>query len=165
MGPLNVEWAAIAPPIVFDCQETVETYAELILSVHDDIESDSGCFSPPGNARYRLDVLGRLEAVVGNTFVGYFGIGPLDRFDDIFDQAAYLASHLAQDHIFLDGNKRTALVMALSLPTMRGVTFNYSDGQNPEGNDPYEWIQKVVSRVYVESDLAFDLRKWAQSRQ
>lgn len=106
-----------------------------------------------------------LKLVVGNTFVGYFGIGPLDRFDDIFDQAAYLASHLAQDHIFLDGNKRTALVMALSLPTMRGVTFNYSDAQNPEGNDPYEWIQKVVSRVYAESDLAFDLRKWAQSRQ
>lgn len=161
MRPDGIDWATVAPPVVFDGEEAVEAYADLILSAHEKVKEVSGCFGAPFDGRSRAEVLGKLAAVVGNTFIGYFGEGPADRFDDVFDQAAYLACHLALDHIFPDGNKRTALVMALVLPGMRGVKFRFSDGENPAENDPYAWIQSVVSRERTEEELASDLRRWA----
>lgn len=161
MGPEGTDWAAAAPPVVFDGEEEVDAFADLILSAHERVKESSGCFGATYDERSRAEVLGRLAAVVGNTFIGYFGSGPTDRFGDIFDQAAYLACHLALDHIFPDGNKRTALVMALVLPGMRGAGFRFSDAPRPEENDPYEWVQSVVSRSRTEAELADDLRRWA----
>lgn len=154
-------WAVVAPPIVFESKDLVDSFSEFILNAHEDIQVRSGCFESSLGVGARESAHGKISCVVESTFVGYFGIGPCERFEDIFDQAAYMASHLALDHVFADGNKRTALVIALALPTLRGVTLDYSDSSNATLNDPYIWIQRVVSREYSEAELADKLRSWA----
>ena len=60
--------------------------------------------------------------IVATTFCGYFGMEVSDRFEDLFEQCAYLAEHIARDHVFLDGNKRTAVRMSLSILAMRELS-------------------------------------------
>ena len=81
---------------------------------------------------------------------------PIERFSDIFDQASYIAEHMAKDHIFEDGNKRTSLVFAFAIVMVRNVSVNFSDNQNPEDNPYYEWIQDLAAyfRIWPISDVA-----------
>lgn len=39
----GIDWATVAPPIVFDGEEAVEAYADLILSAHETVKEVSGC--------------------------------------------------------------------------------------------------------------------------
>lgn len=161
MGERGPRWAVVAPPIVFESEDLVDSFSEFILNAHEEIQAKSGCFEFSLSTGARESAHGKISCVVESAFVGYFGIGPRERFEDVFDQAAYVASHLALDHVFADGNKRTALVIALALPTLRGVTLDYFDSSNAALNDPYTWIQRVVSREYSETELAEKLRSWA----
>ena len=64
--------------------------------------------------------------------------------------------------IFADGNKRTALLIAPSLPALHGVERCFSDAASARDNDPYSWIQQIVSREKTEAQLAEQLRSWAR---
>lgn len=46
----------------------------------------------------------------------------------VFDMAAAYAFHLAKNHAFLDGNKRTALASALVFLALNGITISDPDG-------------------------------------
>lgn len=88
-----------------------------------------------------------------------FGQSPIDRFSDIFDQASYIAEHMAKDHIFEDGNKRTSLVIAFVIISLRNVLVDFSDNPTPEDNPYYEWIQDLVSGKRTREELASELRR------
>lgn len=102
---------------------------------------------------------GRVEAVVGSTFCCHFGLGVADRFSDIFEQSAHLADHLANGHVFSDGNKRTAVRMSLSLLAMRGIYPEINDSGDSRHNDLYQWIQALVKNEMSVDDFACLLRK------
>ncbi len=46
---------------------------------------------------------------------------------DLFDQAAAYAFHICQNHPFVDGNKRTALVAALVFLDLNGIQLSDPD--------------------------------------
>ena len=55
----------------------------------------------------------------------------------LFDQAAAYAFHICQNHPFIDGNKRTALVSALVFLSLNGV----------ELDDPKQGLYKLMMDV------------------
>ena len=66
---------------------------------------------------------------------------------------------MAKDHIFEDGNKRTSLVIAFAIISLRNVSVDFSDNPNPEDNPYYEWIQDLVSGKRTREELADSLRQ------
>lgn len=79
--------------------------------------------------------IGHVESIVSATFMPWFGQNPSDRFVDIFDQVSFFAEHLACNHIFTDGNKRTAVRISLSLVTLKGFKIDIDDSADPRQND------------------------------
>lgn len=146
-------------PIVFTDEETIEAFADLLCDIHTDIEAGSRCLGVSGSVVIEEKTRGSIAGVVDSVFGVHFGSTPIDRFSDIFAQAAHLASHIALDHIFLDGNKRTALMSALLLLRLKDVKIDYGDAPQPEDNIVYGWIELVVSREKTEEELADELRR------
>ena len=62
--------------------------------------------------------LGRIQSVVASQTQEVFGIQP---YDDIFMKAGAVMRGLIQDRPFTDGNKRTAVVSAISLLKWNGI--------------------------------------------
>ncbi len=60
-------------------------------------------------------ILGRVQSVLGATFLTFFGIAPAQRYADVFAQIADFTTRFAKDHNFPDGNKRTAVKMSLDV--------------------------------------------------
>lgn len=102
---------------------------------------------------------GRIETVLSYAFCTIFGQSPIDRFSDNFDQASYIAKHMAKDHIFEHGKKRTSLVIAFAFIKVRNVSVDFSDNPNPEDNPYYEWIQDLVSGKRTRKELTCELRR------
>ena len=51
---------------------------------------------------------------------------------------------LAKDHIFGDGNKRTALQAPLSFLFKMGIELGVDDSDKPKRNGMYCWIQEMA---------------------
>jgi len=64
---------------------------------------------------------------------------------DLFDLAAVLLWHLASDHPFADGNKRTALASALVFLAINGVGLMQDD-------DRFESLTLAVARGEMKKD-------------
>lgn len=101
---------------------------------------------------------GGVEPIVSSAFCGCFGRGPAERFADVFDQAAFLADHIANGHVFTDGNKRTAVRMALSLLAMRGIAPDIDDPPDRQRNELYLWVQALVVGKLSADNISFLLR-------
>jgi death on curing protein len=88
---------------------------------------------------------------------------PASTFDDelldpgVFDMAAAYAFHIAQNHPFLDGNKRTALNAALVFLGMNGW-----DVDDPNER-LYEAMVGITEHRVTKSDFAILLRDLATS--
>jgi death on curing protein len=72
---------------------------------------------------------------------------------DIFEMAAAYAFHLSQNHPFIDGNKRTALVSALVFLEMSGLSIS-----DPESL-LYDAMLALAAGKLGKSDFAGILRK------
>lgn len=84
---------------------------------------------------------------------------PLEnRFKDAFAQLAHCMVIIAKDHIFLDGNKRTA-VKCMSIWYNYGVKLDIDDPPDPEKNLIYKWIEGIVKKERTETELADYLRQ------
>lgn len=103
----------------------------------------------------------KLQSVLAATFCTYFGLSPAERFADLFDQATYLAQHLAKDHLFQDGNKRMALTCALAILRSVGACVVFDDTDDPATNRYYAWIQDIVSGARPNEALSGELRRSA----
>ena len=99
--------------------------------------------------------LGLLQSAVGmpeTTFEGEFLHGSL------FEMAAAYLFHIARNHPFVDGNKRTALMCAL--------VFLGLNGQRLEAHSQalYELIDGVASGSVDKAEIAVFLRRNSVSR-
>lgn len=102
-------------PLVFDDEEAIEALVSSIMQLHEGLLAFGKCYTTCMTGDRGTLIHGRIESVLSNVFCTIFGQSPIDRFSNIFDQASYIAEHMAKDHIFEDGNKRTSLVIAFAI--------------------------------------------------
>lgn len=145
-------------PITYDTPDVVSAFAEQVLEAHETIAGRMACFSASWDDDARDAAAGRVESVVSSCFGTIFGATPADRFADVFAQVSCFAIHLAKDHIFADGNKRTALLVSMALLRKAGIRVRLDDDADPAKNEAYLWIQDAVSGARGEDDLAELLR-------
>jgi len=67
-----------------------------------------------------------LEAAVGRPQTGYY--------QDVIEEAASLFESLAQNHPFVDGNKRTAFIATAVFLTLNGLEMTFDDTR------AYDWL-------------------------
>lgn len=146
-------------PLVFDDEEAIEALASSVMQLHEVLLAFGKCYTTCITSDRATLIHGRIESVLSNAFCTIYGQSPIDRFSDIFDQASYIAEHMAKDHIFEDGNKRTSLVIAFAIISLRNVSVDFSDNPTPEDNPYYEWIQDLVSGKRTREELANELRR------
>lgn len=146
-------------PLILDDEEAIKALASSVMHAHERLLASGKCYTNCMTGDRAALIHGRIESVLSNAFCTIFGQSPIERFSDIFDQASYIAEHLAKDHIFEDGNKRTSLVFAFAIVMVRNISVNFSDNPNPEDNPYYEWIQDLVSGKRTREELASELRR------
>jgi death on curing protein len=107
-----------------------------ILAIHvDQIERYGGS--------HGVRDLGLLEAALYRPQTGYYA--------DLIEEASALWESLAQNHPFIDGNKRTAFAATYTFLAINGL--RYAAG----GEDTYEFI----IGLYKAGDFSFEkLRDW-----
>ncbi len=149
-------------PLVFDDPEAIEELATLIYDLHEGVARRGACYETPLPKEMRESILGKIEAALVSVFCTYFGQTPLDRFVDIFEQVSCMAEHLAKDHIFQDGNKRTSLLLVFAILRTRHIKVLFDDPLDPDANRYYRWIQDLVSGAKGCGELAEDLRANAE---
>ncbi len=108
-------------PIELDGEQMrMDALAESVFEVYLDTIRGTGLdITPTAPAAVDEAILGRVQSVLGATFLTFFGIAPALRYADVFAQIADFATRFAKDHIFPDGNKRTAVKMSLAILKMR----------------------------------------------
>lgn len=146
-------------PLVLDEDGSLEAMAAAVMRLHSTLMTVGRCYTTDATGDRAALELGRVESVLAGAFCTIFGQSPTDRFADIFDQVTYVAEHMVKDHIFEDGNKRTSLVIALSVLRLAGAPVVLSDVPEPEDNQYYTWIQDLVSGNRTTKELAEELRR------
>ena len=114
----------------------------LAIAIHDDlVETFGGSFG--------LRDEGLLESALSQPKASFFGqlLHPT-----IAEQAAAYLYHLAKNHPFVDGNKRTALGVTEAFLGMNGYNLDLSD------EDLYDQVLAVVEGKLEKKDLADSLR-------
>lgn len=145
-------------PLVLDDAGSLEAMAAAVMRLHSTLMTVGRCYTTDATGDRAALELGRVESVLAGAFCTIFGQLPADRFADIFDQATYVAEHMVKDHIFEDGNKRTSLVIALSILRLAGAPVVLSDVPEPKDNQYYAWVQDLVSGRRTRDELAEELR-------
>lgn len=145
-------------PLVLDDDGALEGLAAAVMRLHGTLLAIGRCYTTDATGDRAALELGRVESVLAGAFCTIFDQSPADRFTDIFDQVTYVAEHMVKDHIFEDGNKRTSLVIALSVLRLAGAPVELSDAPEPKDNQYYAWIQDLVSGRRTRDELAEELR-------
>lgn len=70
--------------------------------------------------------LGRLESAIASQTQEAFG---KELYEGVFEKAAALARGIVGDHPFQDGNKRTAMLVAITFIEINGYTFTAASGE------------------------------------
>ena len=152
------------PALVLDEEEAIEDLSATICAFQQGLGEEFALYSPSPTDGGVPAAREKLQSVLAATFCTYFGQSPAGRFADLFDQATYLAQHLAKDHLFQDGNKRTALTAALAILRSAGVCVEFDDTDDPATNRYYAWIQDIVSGARSNEALSEELRRSAVIR-
>ncbi|RBP98160.1 death-on-curing family protein [Bifidobacterium aemilianum] len=150
----SADWSDLAPALELDREQDFLAFVQSVLDTHMAEMTATG-----GYAIEKGDEADRVQSVVASTFLSSFGRSPADRFADIFEQAAAFAAYLVRDHPFGDGNKRTAIRIALALIAMRGVELDIDDSPDPGHNALYGWVEDLVSKSLDAEGLAARLRQ------
>jgi len=87
-----------------------------------------------------------LHSAVGRPQTGYYA--------DIFEEAAALFESLAQNHPFLDGNKRTAITASAVFLRLNGYKLLFDD------IEAYEWLMSLYESGGVNKAA---LERWLRS--
>jgi death on curing protein len=115
---------------------------EEILALHQDQVSRYGGISGVRDLGLLSSALGMPSATFGGEFLH----------NDIFEMAAAYLFHIAKNHPFLDGNKRTALAAALVFLWLNGFRLVSDE------NSIYELVAGVASGSKVKSEAAVFLK-------
>lgn len=146
-------------PLCFDGQE--EALSSAVVSIHDGLVAKRG-FAPELSNERQEEITSRVLPVVVSAFCTVYGARPEQRFSDVFEQVTVFAVHLAKDHIFPDGNKRTTLVSALSILQLAGFTLDFEDANEPVCNGLYAWVLAAAASGKSNDELAAVLRNHKQ---
>lgn len=153
-------------PIVYD-GEQAETYVDLltqqILEIQHNIVTNAGFSVDSVCTEYSQTLYGRVYTVVANHFTPIFGQEPQERYENIFVQMSSFAEKLAKDHIFTDGNKRTTVIIVLSILSTQGIVVRGVDTSVAETNELYQWVQCVVTGSHTVSELSEFLQTHARN--
>ncbi|WP_293836390.1 Fic family protein [uncultured Parolsenella sp.] len=149
------------PALVLDEEEAIEDLSATICAFQQGLGEEFALYSPSPTDGGVPAAREKLQSVLAATFCTYFGQSPAGRFADLFDQATYLAQHLAKDHLFQDGNKRTALTAALAILRSAGACVAFDDTDDPATNRYYAWIQDIVSGARSSEALSEELKQSA----
>lgn len=147
--------------LVLDEEEAIEALSATICAFQQGLGETFALYSPDPSGAGGTVAREKLQSVLAATFCTYFGQSPAERFADLFDQATYLAQHLAKDHLFQDGNKRTALTCALAILRSAGACVAFDDTDDPATNRYYVWIQDIVSGARSSEALSEEFRQGA----
>jgi death-on-curing protein len=90
--------------------------------------------------------LGLLESAVARPQNGYYA--------DVLEQAAALCESLLQNHPFLDGNKRSAVVATAVFLRWDGYKLQFSD------RDMYDWLMALYDQKCVNRQ---ELDRWLRT--
>lgn len=157
----NNEYTNRLSPLVIDEEEAISGLAAKIYELHEEIAKKEPCYKVSLAEMDKRTTLGKIESVLSTAFCSYFGYSPLERYEDIFDQLCDLTWHLAKDHIFQDGNKRTSIWVLFSLLGSQCIEITFKDSPEPDQNHYYQWIQDLVSGIRDRENLAEELRSCA----
>lgn len=149
-------------PMVLAEESRIEALAHSIVEVNASVLSQRGFSVGIGLVSFKEEQVNKAISVVAASFSVHFGVGPDERFDDLFDQISLFALHLAKDHIFTDGNKRTTVLVSLALIGTCGIALDIEDSERPEDNDVYKWIEDLVTGSRSTEELASILRDRAR---
>lgn len=138
----------------FSPMTSLRQMAQAIVQVHRKQLADIGGFTVE-----RTSDIGSVSSVVDSTFLLVFGQSPKERFDDLFRQVAHLTFHLAKNHYFADGNKRTAMAISLAILKMERIDLDIDDDPEPERNTLYKLISRLVTEEITEEQFAASLRR------
>ncbi|MBU4486896.1 MAG: type II toxin-antitoxin system death-on-curing family toxin [Candidatus Delongbacteria bacterium] len=96
-----------------------------------------------------ISLLSSAISIPQSTFEGYF------LHDDLFQMAAAYIFHICQNHPFVDGNKRVALVAGLVFLDFNGISLDDSDEKLytmtmkvASGKGNKEYINDTLKRLY-----------------
>jgi death-on-curing protein len=92
----------------------------------------------------------RLESVVASQTQAVFGE---DLHKTIFDKAAAIIRGIVQDHPFVDGNKRTAMLAGLSMLDINGVNISLDAGE----------VENFAVKIAVENLSVEEIASWLKS--
>lgn len=98
---------------------TIQLTIEQILELHVLAVNHSG-----GSTGVRD--IGRLEAAVATQSQEVFG---QELYASVYEKAGAIMRGIVQDHPFIDGNKRTAMLAGLTLVELSGFTFTAQKGE------------------------------------
>lgn len=110
-----------------------------ILAIHDEMLIRFGGIAGVRDRHMLSSAVGRLQS-------GYYA--------DVIEEAAALFESLAQNHPFLDGNKRTAVSAAAVFLRLNGYRLIFDD------SEAYEWMTALYETGRVSKSV---VEKWLRS--
>jgi death on curing protein len=94
--------------------------------------------------------LGRLESVIALQTQNVFG---QELYETVTEKAAAMIRALIADHPFVDGNKRTAMLVGLTFLKINGATFNINQGE----------IEDFAVKIATEHLNILDIDRWLRA--
>lgn len=144
-------WRMQAPPIVLDELQVEGLTQSIIMERERQVMAKGLIVERPADE-------GLVRSAVCSSFVPFFGQSPQERFPDLFGQVAHFVFHLAKDHSFADGNKRTAMSVSLALLYKEGINLAIDDDADPAENTLYKLISALVTEIITEETFASEFR-------
>ena len=126
-------------PLVLDPGE-VDVLASLAVSINSSELERTGGVQARGQSDY-----GRITSIMYTVYATYFGVSPAERYRDFTVQAATMMDMMVSDHPFVDGNKRTALIMTITIIRTIGFDVNAEDTPEADDNILYQLVTGLAS--------------------
>lgn len=126
-------------PLVLDTGE-VDMLASLSVSINSRELERTGGVQARGQSDY-----GRIASIMSAVYAAYFGVSPAERYRDFTVQTATMMDMMVSGHPFVDGNKRTALIMTITIIRTIGFDVNAEDTPEADSNVLYQLVTGLAS--------------------
>lgn len=126
-------------PLVLDPGE-VDMLAALAVAINSRELERTGGVQARGQSDY-----GRIASIMSTVYATYFDVSPAERYRDFTVQVVTMMDMMVSDHPFVDGNKRTALIMTITIIRVIGFDVNTDDTPEADDNILYQLVTGLAS--------------------
>lgn len=126
-------------PLVLDPGE-VDMLAALAVAINSRELERTGGVQARGQSDY-----GRIASIMSTVYATYFDVSPAERYRDFTVQVVTMMDMMVSDHPFVDGNKRTALIMTITIIRVIGFDVNADDTPEADDNILYQLVTGIAS--------------------